>query len=479
MFNPRGFALFGGINTPASFGQSILLSHLRYGYKGSLYPISSKGGEVAGLKVYKRLADVEGPVDLASISVPARAVPGVLRDCLNHGVAGVQIHSSGFSEMGGDEGAALEAEVGRIAAQGIRVIGPNCFGIHTPRGGVTLLPGFGFSKEPGPFAMISQSGGVANDFGYEAAALGLGLSKVISFGNGCDMDAAALLEYLAEDPETGYITAYLEGVRDGRRFLDVLRRVTPRKPVVVWKGGVTALGRRAALSHTGSMGGEVRLWDGVLVQGGAAPVQGLDEILDSLVALNYLKKIGPRIALLGGGGAIGVFSSDLAHKWGLEVPAFSSETRKRLRQFFPTPGNSMRNPLDTGSPALPAETFVALAKEVLAREPVDVLIMVMLMRTLEVIMPAFHVMYGLKPPPSGSYLGGLVKPLGEIKKDTGKEVVMVLDNRTQLPEETGVEAVSREMRKEFHHAGIPVYPSTERALRGIHHALVCRRPQTS
>jgi len=141
MFNPRGFALFGGISTPASFGQFVLLSHVRYGYKGCLYPISSKGGEIAGLKVYKRLSHVEGPVDLASISLPARAVPGVLQECLDCGVAGVQIHSSGFGETGRPEDAAIEAEVVRIAARGIRVIGPNCFGIHTPKGGITLLPG--------------------------------------------------------------------------------------------------------------------------------------------------------------------------------------------------------------------------------------------------------------------------------------------------------------------------------------------------
>ena len=302
IFNPRGFALFGGIGSPGSFGQFILLSHIKYGYPGRLYPISPKGGEVAGLKVYKRLSDVEGPVDLASISVPATAVPGVLRDCLTQGVAGAQIHSSGFGETGRVEDAALETEIVGIAAQGIRVIGPNCFGIHTPRGGLTLLPGFDFSREPGPIAMISQSGGVATDLGHEAPSLGLGLSKVISFGNGCDLDGATLLEYLAEDSDTFYIAAYIEGVRDGRQFLQVLRQTTRRKPVIVWKAGLTRLGRRAARSHTGSMAGGAETWDGVLRQAGAAPVQGLDEILDALVALTYLKNIGPRIAFMGGGG---------------------------------------------------------------------------------------------------------------------------------------------------------------------------------
>jgi len=478
IFNPRGFALFGGIGTPGSFGQFILLSHIRYGYPGRLYPISQKGGEIAGLKVYRELSDVDGPVDLASISVPARAVPGVLKDCLNRRVAGAQIHSSGFGETGRVEDAALEVEVAGIAAQGIRVVGPNCFGIHAPRGGLTLLPGFDFSHDPGPVGMISQSGGVATDLGHEAPSLGIGLSKVISFGNGCDLDAVSLLEYLAEDTETRYIAAYVEGVRDGRGFLNVLRQTTREKPVIVWKAGLTPLGSRAARSHTGSMAGGAGIWDGVLSQAGAAPVQGLDEMLDTLVALDYLKNIGPRIAFLGGGGAIGVFSSDMASRWGLEVPVFSQETRKQLRRFFPTPGNSMMNPLDTGSPALPVETITHLCEEIVVREPVDILIVVMLLRTLEVEM-SFYMMNSPESPVRGSYLRALIEPLTHLKRETGKEVVMVFDNRAHLLSEAGVEAVSREVRDRFQHAGIPVYPSTERALRGIHHALVSLRPQAS
>jgi len=475
MFNPRGLALFGGAATVDSFGKLIILSQIQYGYQGGLYPISSKGGEIAGLKIYRSLSEVPGPVDLASISVPARAVPEVMRECLNHGLKGVQIHSSGFGETGEREGAALEAEVGRIAADGLRVVGPNCFGIHCPRGGVTLLPGSGFSKEPGPVAMISQSGGVASDFGYEARFLGFGLSKVVSFGNGCDLDAVKLMDYLADDPETEYIAAYLEGVGDGRKFFDLVGKVTPEKPVVIWKGGLTPLGDRAAMSHTGSMGGEAKVWDGALSQAGAASVQGLDEMMDTLAALNYLKAPCQRIALLGGGGAIGVFSSDLAYRWGLEVPTFSRETQKRLREFFPTPGNSMANPLDTGTPALPVETLLALAREILTREPVDVLIMIMLLRTLEVELPLLFKLNGTEPPPSGSYIKSLVRTLAQVKEETGKEVVMVFDNRAYMPEDVAVEAVSREMRSLFQAEGIPVYPSTERALRGIWHASTAMR----
>jgi acyl-CoA synthetase (NDP forming) len=255
MFNPRGIALFGGVANAVSFGRRFLDSQILYGYSGNLYPLSEKGGEVLGFKVYKSLKEIEGPVDLAVLSVPARAVPGILRECLEHGLPGVQIHSSGFAELGSPEGLALEAEIAEIAARGLRVVGPNCFGLHCPRGGITLLPGHRFSKESGSVAMISQSGGLAADFGYEARDRGLGLSKVASYGNGCDLEALELLEYLADDPDTGIIAAYLEGVRHGPQFLDLLKQVTLRKPVVLWKGGLTPLGSRATVSHTGSLGG--------------------------------------------------------------------------------------------------------------------------------------------------------------------------------------------------------------------------------
>jgi acyl-CoA synthetase (NDP forming) len=471
MFNPRGLAMFGGVSTPFSFGHLAILSQIRYGYKGGFYPISQKGGEISGFKIYSRLSEVNGPVDLAQISIPAKAVPAVLRDCLDHGVAGVQIHSAGFSETGDKEGVTLEAEVSRIGARGLRILGPNCFGIHSPRAGITLLPGHGFSREPGPVALISQSGGVATEFGYEAQFMGLGLSKVISYGNGCDLEAAELLDYLADDPETDYIAAYLEGVKDGRRFLQILRSVAPKKPVVIWKAGLTPLGGRAALSHTGSMAGEKMVWKAALSQCGAASVQGLDQMMDTLVALKYLRNSGRRIALLGGGGALGVFSSDRAYRWGLEIPRFTEKTQKRLKVFFPAPGNNMGNPLDTGSPAVPMETIQSLAREILTREPVDVLIIIMLLRSLEVDLPIFAEMNQQEPPPPGSYLQSLVNPLAELREETGKDLVMVLDNRAYRPEDVGVEAVSRQVRQRFQDVGIPVYSSAERVLRGISYAL--------
>ena len=471
IFNPRGMALFGGIGTPGAFGYLIALSNIRYGYKGALYPISPKGGEIAGQRIYKSLDEVKGPVDLASISVPAGAVPAVLRDCLKHGVAGVQVHSSGFAEIGTREGIALQEEIIRIAQQGLRIVGPNCFGIHCPRGGITLLPGSDFATEPGTVAFISQSGGVATNFGHETRSARLGISKVVSFGNGCDVDAIELLDYLRDDQDTQYIGAYLEGVRDGRRFFDSLRRITQTKPVVIWKGGLTPLGGRAALGHTGSMAGEEKLWVGALSQAKGIPVQGLDEMFDALTAIKYLKQPGRRIALIGGGGAIGVFSCDLAHRWNMDLPSFSAKTQASLRKHFPTPGNSMANPLDTGSPVVPAEVIRASAETILTHEPVDVLIMMLLLRPLEVEVQTFAEMMGVPPPAPGGYLTEMLNILTELKHETGKEIVAVFENRANQVDDVNVEKVSRELRTAYLTRGIPVFASAERALRGIRHAI--------
>ena len=476
LFNPRGVAIFGGVNTFGAFGHMYFTSLVQYGYQGRLYPVSKKGGEVVGTghKIYTSLSEIDGPVDLASISVPAEAVPGLLRECLEHGVAGAQVQSSGFSELGSERGDALQAELREIAEAGLLIVGPNCFGLHSPRGGITLLPGSDFSREPGPVAFISQSGGAATDFGYEAAHKGLGLSKMVSFGNGASIGATDFLEYMAQDADTGLVAAYLEGVRDGRRFLEVLKKTTREKPVVVWKAGLTDLGRRAALSHTASLAGEAGVWQGALAQAGAVGVQGLDEMMDVLMALHYLKSPGRRVALLGGGGAIGVFSSDLASRWGLEVPTFSPETQKMLQEFFPTPGNSVANPLDTGSPVLPIETIQSLVRIVLEREPVDALIVIMLIRPLEIQVNAMMELAGMPPDPPGKYLAGLVEPLAEIKRETGKDIIMVLENRSYRIEEMAAETGERQSRALFQKAGLPVFATTERALRGIKHSLTVR-----
>jgi acyl-CoA synthetase (NDP forming) len=474
MLHPGGLAVFGAVHEPGKFGHMILQSLLRYGYGGTLYPIHSGGGEVLGLKVYPSLEAVPGPVDLACVCVPADAVPGVLRVCAARGVAGAEILSSGFAETGTPEGKALQAEIVGIARTGIRILGPNCFGAHCPKGGITILPGFDFAREPGTVAFMSQSGGVAADFGHEARTAGFGLSKVLSFGNGCDLDAASLLDYFAEDPDTTCVGAYLEGVPDGRGFMGSLKAFVSKKPAVIWKGGLTPFGRKSVQSHTGSMGGEARIWQGLLAQAGALAVEDLEEMVDAMTALTHFKASGRRIGLVGGGGAIGVYVSDLAYRWGLELPTFSAETQSRLGRWFPTPGNSMANPVDTGSPVIPSEAVGAILGQILRKEPVDTLVLVLLVHPLGLVRPTFMEMDGLPQPSLDEYLEAVRAPIGALRYETGKDVVVVLENRAGLPEDADLEKVAREARLRYFGTGIPVFPSVRRALRAVRISLEAR-----
>jgi acyl-CoA synthetase (NDP forming) len=470
MFHPRGIAVFGAVHEAGKFGHMVIQSLVHYGYKGRIYPIHAGSEKVMGLKVFKNLMEVEGPVDLACVCVPADKVPGVLQDCLRHGVAGAQIISSGFAETGEAHGKDLQEEVSRISLKGLRVLGPNCFGAHCPAGGITILPGFDFSKNPGPVSLISQSGGVAADFGHEARMSGLGISKILSFGNGCDLDAIALLDYLSEDPDTGYVGAYLEGIGDGRKFVQIIKNMTPKKPVLVWKGGLTPLGKGAVQSHTGSLSGESHIWKGLMAQTGAVAVEGVEELVDTMMSVVHLRRRGRQVALLGGGGAIGVFSSDLAHRLGLDLPTFGSETQSKLRRWFPAPGNSMANPVDTGTPFIPLEAITSIIEEILVREPLDVLVVILLLHPLGVLLPTFLKMDGLQPPGLDEYMGGLLEVIEQLKGLTGKDVVMVLENRANLPENDRLEGAARSIRLRYHSKGIPVYPTVARALRAIRNA---------
>jgi len=472
IFEPAGVAIFGGVHEPGKFGHMMLQSLIQYGYKGKIYPVSPAGGEVFGLNVLKSLSHVDGPVDLGCICVPAKEVPGALRNCLERGVSGAEILSSGFSETGDAGAIALQDEVARISRLGIRIVGPNCFGIHCPRGGLTLLPGFDFAKTPGPVALISQSGGVATDFCHEARTAGLSLSKVVSYGNGCDLEAVSLLDYLSGDSETRYVAAYLEGVRDGRRLKEVLRKLASRKPVVIWKGGLTPTGAKAVMSHTGSMAGERAVWSGLFAQTGALQVEGLEELLDVMTAMVHLKAGGSRIALLGGGGAIGVFCSDLAYRYGLELPVFSDNTVASLRKWFPTPGNSLRNPVDTGTPVIPAEIIADIVEKILMKETVDVLVVVFLIHPLAVVRPAFMKMDSLPAPCLHDMVSPLLDRADDLRKTSGKDLVVVMENRAVLPSDLDVEKDYRELKGLFLAHGVPVFPSVARAMRAIGKARV-------
>ena len=332
IFNPRSIAV-AGVSTKAIGsrlgGNNYLDAMISCGFKGKLYPVNPKGGEIRGLTVYPSVRDIPGPVDYVVSAVPASAALQLTKDCAAKGVKAIHFFTSGFSELGEPEGIQLEKEVLDIARRhGIRVVGPNCMGVYCPSSGVSFLGDL--CNDSGPVGVICQSGGNAIYVAREAARRGVRFSKVISYGNASDVNESDLMEYMADDPETGIIMAYIEGVKDGHRFKKALARAASRKPVIVLKVGVTESGARAAASHTGSLAGVDKVWDGLLEQVNAVRTHTLDEWIDMAVTFSFFPgPVGRRVALLGLGGGATVLAGDEATKEGLVISGFPEEMRQR------------------------------------------------------------------------------------------------------------------------------------------------------
>jgi acyl-CoA synthetase (NDP forming) len=350
IFHPRSVAVVGVSPPqwgPAGVGTGFILALQDLAFEGPIYPVNPHHQEILGLKCYPSLLDIPGPVDHVVFSVPTRAVPQVIEDCVAKAVKSIHFFTSGFSETGEAEAAELEQRiVARARGAGIRLIGPNCMGLYCPSGKIAFMPNS--PVEPGPVGFLSQSGGNAGDVIFAAAPRGIRFSKIVSYGNAADVNECELLEYLAEDPETEIIIAYIEGVRDGRRFFRALRRASARKPVVVLKGGRTEAGGRAVFSHTASLAGSARVFDAVLRQAGAVRVDSLDELVDMAVAFRFVgPPAGRGVGVVGPGGGFSVFAADEVNEAGLDLPDLSPAVQEELRRFTPVAGTSVRNPVDT------------------------------------------------------------------------------------------------------------------------------------
>ena len=350
-FPPKSIGIVGvsrseGASAPGYSGLQLFRNLRDAGFQGRVYPINPKADKIDGASVYPDVASVPEPLDLVAVAVPAAAVPAVLEDCRAAKARNVLIYTSGFSETGTEEGRALDLRMRRIVSAGnLRVIGPNCMGFHVPS--VRLRMFQEVEMVQGPVAFVSQSGGHARTFLIHGPELGIGFSKVISFGNALTLESVDFLEYLAGDPETEVICMYIEGVRDGRRLAELVKQVNVRKPVILWKAGLTESGARASASHTGSMTGERRIWDAFFQQTGAIRVHSLDEMADAVTGLLRLGSIRrPRAAVLGIGGGATVANGDVCAREGVVTPPLSPETLAGLSAFIPLVNQGMANPMD-------------------------------------------------------------------------------------------------------------------------------------
>ena len=225
LFHPASIAVIGARSNESLENDGWVSRLIDFGYPGIIFPINPKASEIMGLKAYPNIMDVPGPVDLAIFNVPFRVSDRIMSDCASKGVKFAHVYTAGFSETGKPEGIRLQNEIERIAREaGIRVIGPNCMGLYYPQGGLTF--GRFLSKKPGTVAFVSQSGASASRVIAQGNERGIYFSKVISYGNAIDLDGTDFIEYLSTDPETLVIASYIEGVKDGRRYLKVIRECT-------------------------------------------------------------------------------------------------------------------------------------------------------------------------------------------------------------------------------------------------------------
>ncbi|MCX8116782.1 MAG: CoA-binding protein [Desulfobacterota bacterium] len=352
-FNPNGIAVVGA--TPeANRGGRNLLANLLFGYRGPIYPVNPKYEEVLGLKCYPKVSEIEGPLDLVIIFVPARSVPQILEDCAAKGVRGVIIESGGFAEVG-PEGRRLQEECLSIARKGgIRIWGPNCMGIIDT--GRRYIFSFVIPQDmqealrPGRISLVVQSGLLSG--GFIITLMGnriVGLSKVCSIGNKSDVNENEILEYLLGDPSTEVVCLYLESFADGRRFFELA--ASSDKPIVLLKGGKTPSGAKASLSHTASLAGRYELIKGILKQAGVIEAEDFFEMMDIARVLEkgfHLKKPKrerPRIAILTYSGASGIVTSDHLERHGLALANLSPRTLKRLKALSPD-WMPIQNPVD-------------------------------------------------------------------------------------------------------------------------------------
>lgn len=368
-FHPRGVAVLGASASPTKLSYGVLHNLVTHGYPGPVYPVNPKGGEMFGLRVYPALADVPDPVDLAVIVLPAHLVAEALEDCGKRGVRHAILIASGFGELGA-EGKEQEDHLRRVARQyGIRFIGPNCVGVldtYAPIDTtfIRAMPG------QGSIGLVSHSGAVCGGTMDWANTVGVGFSRMISLGNQADIDIADALDSLAADPHTRVVAAYIEGLPDGRRFVEAARRLTAQKPLVVLKAGRTPSGSRAVSSHTGALAGADRAFLAACRRAGAIPVETLEEMVDAAIAVAYRHPpAGPRMVILTNAGGPAALGADHLDRHGMHLTDLSAETQARLREVCP-PGTMTGNPVDMlGGPQ--ADHYTAALQVLLEAPEVD------------------------------------------------------------------------------------------------------------
>ncbi len=435
-FRPRGVAVIGASSKPNKLSYGVLHNLATHGYDGPVYPVNPKGGEILGLTVYTSVADVPDPVDLAVIILPPELSIQTLEACGERGIRAAVVVASGFGELGAG-GEEREAKLLDVAERyGMRVIGPNCIGVldTITRVDTTFLTAM---PRRGRIGFASHSGAICGGTVDWANTVGFGFSRIISLGNQVDVTMADALASLAADPQTNVAVAYVEGLPNGREFVDVARDLTEEKPLVVVKAGRTPSGTRAVASHTGALAGEDRAFEAACRRARAVQVEDLKALIDASLALTYRRPLsGPGVALLTNAGGPAALGADALDRQGLHLTDLSDQTQAQLREVCP-PGTMTGNPIDMLGGAEP-EHYEAALDVLLAAPEVDGVLVT-------------FVPQALTGPPE------IAEAVGEAAAGARKPVVCCIYGGDRIHEAAGI----------LHERSVPHYLTPARAAFGL------------
>jgi acetyltransferase len=366
LFNPGAIAVIGASADPKKVGHAVLNNLLQFKFTGALYPVNPSGDNILGLKVYAKVSDIEQPVDLAIIVIPAKYVPASLRECAAAGIPAAIVISAGFKEAGAN-GTLLEEELKQISTErNIRILGPNCLGLINTANDMNAT--FAADMLPkGPIGFFSQSGAMGIAIMDWAIGNNVGFSKFVSLGNKADISEIDIIEYFLRDSDTRLILGYIEDVVDGRKFIEIAAKATKAKPIILLKSGGTEAGARAASSHTGALAGSDIAFDAAFKQTGVMRAQGVQDLFDTALAFSEGKlPAGNGLLVITNAGGPGIIAVDTAERLGINLPHMTKEGIDAMAAKLP-PNASIFNPVDVIGDATSERYAVVL--EQAARDP--------------------------------------------------------------------------------------------------------------
>jgi acyl-CoA synthetase (NDP forming) len=449
ILNPGSIAVAGA--SDKTRGGGFLSPLLDLGFQGRIYPVNPNYQEVSGLTCYPSIKDIPGNVDYVISSVPSTAALDLMRDCVEKAVKCVHYFTARFSETGRPADAALEQEILKTAREGgVRIIGPNCMGLYNPGAGISM--NIGMPEESGGVGLASQSGGALMQIVASAAQRGLRFSKAISYGNAIDLNECDYLEYFTEDPDTSVILMYIEGIKDGARFIPALEKATATKPVVILKGGRSGAGSRATASHTASLAGSYSVFQGLVHGAGGVTVWDFDEMVDMAVAFNYLPSYTSRnLGIMGGSGGNSVNGADIFAEAELNVVTIPQDIRDRLNQEDDPNHDWYNNPID-GSISMGDSSGIERLMELMTEHD------------------DFQTFISFIPGPrwdgkGSSDFESIMETSLHYKTD--KPVIMLSGGFSRMPESEEMANLASRIRQQLFDDGVATYPSMTRAAHAL------------